>query len=138
MRKNTHSVSAVAVETRLYADNQSRRRSRNALANSPRRRTFARDAGEVANIGSTCGRLVAPQLRALYSSGLGYVGGSAFESNLWLPMLIGAGVSLLAGGAGELVRRKVLAGESDAGENQQSAPDISASAGTARRTFSRP
>jgi membrane protein DedA with SNARE-associated domain len=51
---------------------------------------------------------VAAALWALYASALGYIGGSAFENNLWLPMLIGAGAGLLVGGAGELVRRKVL------------------------------
>ena len=49
---------------------------------------------------------VAATLWALYSAGLGYLGGSAFENNVWLPMLIGAGVSLLVGGVGELVRRE--------------------------------
>lgn len=66
---------------------------------------------------------VAATLWALYSSGLGYLGGSAFENNLWLPMLIGAGVSLLVGGAGELVRRKVLAGDTDAGSPRRAHPD---------------
>jgi membrane-associated protein len=51
---------------------------------------------------------IAVSLWALYASALGYIGGSAFEDNLWLPMLIGAGASLLIGAAGELVRRKVL------------------------------
>jgi membrane-associated protein len=51
---------------------------------------------------------VAAALWALYASGLGYVGGASFENNLWLPMLIGAGASLLVGAIGELVRRKVL------------------------------
>jgi membrane protein DedA with SNARE-associated domain len=66
---------------------------------------------------------VAATLWALYSSGLGYLGGSAFENNLWLPMLIGAGVSLLVGGAGEVARRKVLAGGTDAREPRQSESD---------------
>lgn len=47
-------------------------------------------------------------LWALYSSGLGYFGGAAFENNLWLPLLIAAGVSVLVAGAGELLRRRVL------------------------------
>lgn len=51
---------------------------------------------------------VAVTLWALYASALGYVGGSAFENNLWLPMLIAAAAGLLVGGIGELVRRKVL------------------------------
>jgi membrane protein DedA with SNARE-associated domain len=54
--------------------------------------------------------VVAATLWALYSAGLGYLGGSAFENNLWLPMLIGAGVSLMVGGLGELVRRKMARG----------------------------
>jgi membrane protein DedA with SNARE-associated domain len=51
---------------------------------------------------------VAVLLWALYSSALGYFGGAAFEDNFWLPMLIGAGVSILVGAGGELLRRKVL------------------------------
>ena len=45
---------------------------------------------------------------SLYASALGYLGGASFEDNFWLPMLIGAGASLLVGAIGELVRRKVL------------------------------
>lgn len=62
MRKNTHFIPPAAVETRIH-DNQSHRRSRDSLAKSRSRRTLARDAGEVVEIGSTCVRLVAPQLR---------------------------------------------------------------------------
>ena len=51
---------------------------------------------------------VAVVLWALYASALGYLGGASFENNLWLPMLIGAGASLLVGAIGELLRRKVL------------------------------
>lgn len=51
---------------------------------------------------------VAAVLWALYASGLGYLGGASFENNLWVPMLIGAGASLLVGAIGELLRRKVL------------------------------
>ncbi|MGH3417908.1 MAG: DedA family protein, partial [Actinocrinis sp.] len=51
---------------------------------------------------------IAAALWAMYASALGYLGGSAFEHNLLPPMLIGAGASLLIGGAGELLRRKVL------------------------------
>ncbi len=47
-------------------------------------------------------------LWAIYCAALGYFGGSAFENNLWLPLLIAFGVSLLVAGAGELLRRKVL------------------------------
>ena len=36
---------------------------------------------------------------AAYAAALGYFGGAAFENNLWLPMLIGAGVSALVGAA---------------------------------------
>ena len=35
---------------------------------------------------------------SLYASALGYLGGASFEDNFWLPMLIGAGASLLCGG----------------------------------------
>ena len=45
---------------------------------------------------------------SLYASALGYLGGASFEDNFWLPMLIGAGASLLVGAIGELVRRTVL------------------------------
>jgi membrane-associated protein len=51
---------------------------------------------------------IAAALWSLYASALGYIGGASFENNLWLPMLIGAAASLLVGGIGELVRRKVL------------------------------
>jgi membrane-associated protein len=47
-------------------------------------------------------------LWAVYSAGLGYFGGKAFEQNLWLPVLIATGVSLLVVGIGELLRRKLL------------------------------
>lgn len=50
---------------------------------------------------------IAAVLWAMYASALGYLGGAAFEHNLLLPMLIGAGASLVIGGAGELVRRRV-------------------------------
>jgi membrane protein DedA with SNARE-associated domain len=56
---------------------------------------------------------LAVALWALYASGLGYVGGATFQDNLWLPMLIGAGASLLVGGIGELVRRKAFDRPSD-------------------------
>lgn len=51
---------------------------------------------------------IAVALWALYAAGLGYLGGTTFENNLLIPMLIGAGASLLVGGLGELVRRKLL------------------------------
>jgi membrane protein DedA with SNARE-associated domain len=51
---------------------------------------------------------LAAALWALYSSALGYFGGSAFEDNFWLPMLIAAGASILLGAGGELLRRKLL------------------------------
>jgi len=56
---------------------------------------------------------IAAALWALYAAGLGYIGGAAFQDNLWLPMLIAAGASLLVGGLGELVRRRALNGDSD-------------------------
>ncbi len=59
---------------------------------------------------------VAVVVWALYSSALGYFGGSAFEDNLWLPLLIAFAVSVLVAGVGELVRRKLLKG----GKQQQS------------------
>jgi len=51
---------------------------------------------------------IAVALWALYAAGLGYLGGTTFQNNLLIPMLIGAGASLLVGGLGELVRRKLL------------------------------
>jgi len=45
---------------------------------------------------------------ALYSSALGYFGGSAFEKNLWIPVLIATGIGLLVAGAAELLRRRFL------------------------------
>jgi membrane protein DedA with SNARE-associated domain len=47
-------------------------------------------------------------LWALFSSALGYFGGAAFERNLWVPVLIATGVSILVAAGGELFRRKVL------------------------------
>lgn len=61
MRKNTHSIAAAAVETRTLDNNQSHRRSRDALATSRGRRTLARHAGDVVDIGSTFVRLRAPR-----------------------------------------------------------------------------
>jgi membrane protein DedA with SNARE-associated domain len=51
---------------------------------------------------------LAAALWALYSSALGYFGGSTFQDNLWLPLLVAAGAGILVGGIGELLRRKVL------------------------------
>jgi membrane protein DedA with SNARE-associated domain len=51
---------------------------------------------------------VAALLWALYSSALGYFGGTAFKGNIWLPMLIAASAGILLGAGGELLRRKVL------------------------------
>jgi membrane protein DedA with SNARE-associated domain len=45
---------------------------------------------------------------SLYSAALGYFGGSAFEHNLWIPILIATGASVLVAGLGELVRRRFL------------------------------
>lgn len=47
-------------------------------------------------------------LWAAYASALGYVGGAKFQHNIWLPLLIAAGVGVLVAVMGELVRRKVL------------------------------
>ncbi len=51
---------------------------------------------------------VAAILWALYSSALGYFGGTAFERNLWVPLLIATGAGLLVAGGAELFRRLVL------------------------------
>lgn len=51
---------------------------------------------------------VAAGLWASYAAGLGYLGGETFEHNLWLPLLIATGVSLIVLAVGELFRRKVL------------------------------
>jgi membrane protein DedA with SNARE-associated domain len=45
---------------------------------------------------------------SLFSSALGYFGGSAFENNLWVPLLIGTGASLMVALLGEILRRTVL------------------------------
>lgn len=45
---------------------------------------------------------------ATYATSLGYFGGSKFENNLWLPLLIATGASVIVAGLGELLRRKVL------------------------------
>jgi membrane-associated protein len=51
---------------------------------------------------------VAAVIWALFGSALGYFGGTAFERNLWVPVLIAIGVSSLVAVGGELFRRKVL------------------------------
>ncbi len=51
---------------------------------------------------------VAAVIWAMFGSALGYFGGTAFERNLWLPVLIAIGVSCLVAAGGELFRRKVL------------------------------
>jgi len=56
---------------------------------------------------------VAAVVWALFSSALGYFGGSAFEKNLWIPILIATGASLLIAGAGELVRRRFFSDAED-------------------------
>jgi membrane protein DedA with SNARE-associated domain len=58
---------------------------------------------------------VAASLWALYSSALGYFGGTAFKHNVWLPMLIAAGAGVLLGAGAELLRRKVLDRGDDSG-----------------------
>ncbi len=45
---------------------------------------------------------------SLYSSALGYFGGTAFENNLWVPLLIATGASIVVAILGELLRRRVL------------------------------
>ena len=55
---------------------------------------------------------------ALFSSALGYFGGAAFERNLWVPVPIATGVSILVAVGGELFRRKVL----DRGRRWATAP----------------
>lgn len=52
--------------------------------------------------------MIAPLLWAIYASDLGYFGGSTFEDNLWLPLLVAFGVSVLVAGGGELFRGRVL------------------------------
>jgi membrane-associated protein len=42
---------------------------------------------------------------ALYAAGLGYIGGAAFEHNLWIPLLIAGGASIVVALLGELLRR---------------------------------
>jgi membrane-associated protein len=61
---------------------------------------------------------VAVALWALYASGLGYIGGAAFQNNLWLPMLIAAGAGLLVGGLGEVIRRRAFDRRSDRKDRQ--------------------
>jgi membrane-associated protein len=48
---------------------------------------------------------------ALFGSALGYIGGATFEKNLWVPILIATGASLLVAGTGELVRRRFFPGD---------------------------
>jgi membrane-associated protein len=50
---------------------------------------------------------VAATLWAVYASALGYIGGAAFEHNLWAPLLIAAGTSLIVALLGELLRRRL-------------------------------
>jgi membrane-associated protein len=61
---------------------------------------------------------VAVALWALYASGLGYIGGAAFQHNLWLPMLIAAGAGFLVGGLGEVIRRRAFDRRSDRKDRQ--------------------
>ncbi|MFZ0088722.1 MAG: DedA family protein [Solirubrobacteraceae bacterium] len=51
---------------------------------------------------------IAAVLWAAYASALGYFGGSAFQNNLWVPLLVASGIGVLVAGAGELLRRYVL------------------------------
>jgi membrane protein DedA with SNARE-associated domain len=67
---------------------------------------------------------VAAALWAIYASALGYFGGAAFRHNLWLPLLVAAGVGLLVGGGGELARRTLLArGRDRHGRGSRRTPD---------------
>ena len=52
--------------------------------------------------------LVAGVAWSLYATALGYVGGATFEHNLWLPLLIAAGASLVIALLGELLRRHLV------------------------------
>ena len=45
---------------------------------------------------------------SLYSGALGYFGGTAFENNIWAPLLIATGASIVVAFLGELLRRRVL------------------------------
>ena len=45
---------------------------------------------------------------SVYSCALGYFGGTAFEDNLWAPLLIATGASVIVAALGELLRRRVL------------------------------
>jgi membrane-associated protein len=45
---------------------------------------------------------------SIYTCALGYFGGTAFENNLWAPLLIATGASLIVAFLGEVLRRKVL------------------------------
>jgi membrane-associated protein len=51
--------------------------------------------------------LVAAITWSLYAAGLGYIGGATFEHNLWLPLLIAGGASLVVAALGELLRRRL-------------------------------
>ena len=48
---------------------------------------------------------VAAAAWSLYAAGLGYIGGAAFEHNLWLPLLIAGVTSVVVALLGELLRR---------------------------------
>jgi membrane protein DedA with SNARE-associated domain len=45
---------------------------------------------------------------SLVYTGLGYLGGKAFEHNIWIGVAIGLGIGFVFAGIGELVRRKRL------------------------------
>jgi membrane-associated protein len=45
---------------------------------------------------------------SLVYTGLGYLGGKAFEDHIWIGIAIGLGIGFVAAGIGELVRRKRL------------------------------
>ena len=49
--------------------------------------------------------VVAAALWSGFTTALGWFGGNAYRDSLWKPLLISAGVAVLAGVAGELYRR---------------------------------
>ena len=50
---------------------------------------------------------VAGSVWSVYACALGYFGGATFENNLWAPLLIATGASVIVAAVGELLRRRV-------------------------------